>query len=580
MNFGWDARPAGAGTDSRSPVLSPGAVSPPNSPSPSAIQQLAAAHARFARAALGIYFAIASVAVVLLVALLATEFAHTRDQTREHLLVGVHEREHQLSHSLALLAQELRRLGMRSEIDLLDQNLGPEKSLLQLSHQRSTFFNLGVAIVGVDGSVLWAEPPTFLRPETSFANEPWFDGVRSGRTLRIVPVDPARADEAALYVVAPVVRNRQFDGALLGAIDLAHDHELGVAEASDKLVHTILATRQGEVVYPATPPTFRADPAWKAWFEGRTIQPEVSTLKLASGTAVIAASPVTGTDLVLMRMVDQDALYEPERQRLELRLALVFGLASLPVLALVFLLRRSLRVFRASEERALREERLRLVGEAANLIAHEVKNTLNGIKMAAEIAFEEPKPGDTKRRRAMGELRGEISRLSEFATELMTFSKGVAPRRTLVDLNELVAKVTALSEKAATDAGVALDVSLPPAPVRASADPQLLHVVLANLLTNALEAVTGTALERRPLVRVRLGLDEGCARLEVSDNGPGVDQGVRAHLFEPFHSGKANGVGIGLALSRRIAVAHGGDLVLGTSRPGASFILTLPRSAA
>jgi len=66
----------------------------------------------------------------------------------------------------------------------------------------------------------------------------------------------------------------------------------------------------------------------------------------------------------------------------------------------------------------------------------------------------------------------------------------------------------------------------------------------------------------------------------VRDNGPGIPEPLRARLFEPFVTGKPNGVGIGLALSRRIARAHGGDLELEAPGPGASFLLTLPAEAA
>jgi len=70
------------------------------------------------------------------------------------------------------------------------------------------------------------------------------------------------------------------------------------------------------------------------------------------------------------------------------------------------------------------------------------------------------------------------------------------------------------------------------------------------------------------------------ARVRVSDNGPGVPQHVKPRLFEPFVSGKPSGTGIGLTLSRRIARAHGGDLVLEETAAGASFVLSLPQESA
>jgi len=101
---------------------------------------------------------------------------------------------------------------------------------------------------------------------------------------------------------------------------------------------------------------------------------------------------------------------------------------------------------------------------------------------------------------------------------------------------------------------------------------------------NALDAALASA--SAPRVDVRLSVEQGVARLRVSDNGKGVSASMRSRLFEPFQSEKPNGVGIGLALARKIARAHGGDLVLDEAQgtrpgfPGASFVLTVPITTA
>jgi len=105
-----------------------------------------------------------------------------------------------------------------------------------------------------------------------------------------------------------------------------------------------------------------------------------------------------------------------------------------------------------------------------------------------------------------------------------------------------------------------------------------LHIVVSNLITNAIEAL-GASSDENPRIDVRLERDDqepGGVRLEVSDNGPGLKEEIVAQLFEPFHSGKPSGVGIGLALSQRIARAHGGKLVLVPSPKGAVFVLSIP----
>jgi len=165
--------------------------------------------------------------------------------------------------------------------------------------------------------------------------------------------------------------------------------------------------------------------------------------------------------------------------------------------------------------------------------------------------------------------------LSDFTTELLSFSKGVVPRPVSLDLSEFVPKVANLARETAADRGVRLDVVPAEERVRVKVDPSLVHVVVANLVGNALDFAL---LGRDGPPRVIVGIDAGGgqARVHVIDNGPGVAGAVRARIFEPFVTGRPNGVGIGLALSRKIARAHGGDLTLEDTVAGASFRLTLP----
>lgn len=541
------------------------------------IPSLAAAHLRLGRAAVGIYMATSAVALSLLGAFLFTEHSHTQAELRRQVLLQSADRARALQTHLELLTRELRRLGLRSEVDLFDQNLEPERSLLGVSHGSSTFFNLGVAILGVDGAVVWAEPKRFLPVGQSFADAPWFAGLSRSRTLRIVAIDPERAEDATLYVVSPIVRSHQFQGAILGGIDLALSHVLTIEDHSLAGATTILTTIDGKIVFPGRPPGFAQTPDWNRLFARRSRESRLSSLTVDGRPQLIGISPLEGSDLNLMLLIDEQTLFHGARERLRTRLAVGFALAVAPLLALVLLLRHSLRIFREGEEQAMREERLHRIGEAANVIAHEVKNSLNGIRMAAELAVGTPEPR-SRAERALTELRGEIERLTNFTGELMAFSKGIQPRPVRLDLNELAARLVSLFELLAQEAGATLVARPAPTPVWVSADPQLLRVAVSNLVTNALEELS----TRKPSAdppRVELSVEAapGVARLLVADNGDGVLQAIKPRLFEPFQSGKTSGVGIGLALGKRIAQAHGGDLELLPSSPGATFCISLPR---
>ena len=111
-------------------------------------------------------------------------------------------------------------------------------------------------------------------------------------------------------------------------------------------------------------------------------------------------------------------------------------------------------------------------------------------------------------------------------------------------------------------------------------DPVLLQEIVLNLLRNAMDAVGHMPVERRRIA-VTIARSDTDASVAVRDSGPGVPPAVMATLFQPFTTTKPNGMGIGLALSQRIAAAHGGT-VDATNNPdsGATFRLTVPLAGA
>lgn len=543
----------------------------------SAAIDLATAHARFAKAAIGIYLAVAALAVALLVVTLAADRRHDENQLRRRLLLETDVRAHALAKHLGLLVGELRRLGLREEMNPGDHDLEPERSLLQLSHEKSAFFNVGVALLGHDGHVLWGEPQGFLAPGTSFVDKPWYAAMREQHATRIVPVSPDRPD-ALLYVLSPILRDGHYAGALLGAVDLVRSDAMDLGVAASAHVLTVLAARDGTVIYPATPPAFSSDPEWQESCRRAGWEPSLDEPVVAGRPMVTASAPVLGTDLLFVSLVPERGLFAEARHRMETRVGLGLLLALAPLGLLIVLLQRSLAIFRRSEEVAVREQRLRLLGEASNLIAHEVKNSLNGLSMGLELMLREPaSPG--ARERITKEMRGEIAHLADFTTGLMAFSKGIVPRPVELDLGALLGQVTALVREASEELGASLEMVLPEHSVAIRADPALLRVAVSNLVGNALDAVASRHDPEAARIVITLRVVDSRIEIRVADNGPGVSEGMLPRLFEPFQTGKPSGVGIGLALARKIAVAHGGDLRLvepdevGT---GATFVLSLP----
>ena len=209
---------------------------------------LGAAHTRFARAVMSIYLCTAAVAVALLVSTLYTDLSHEQATARDMLSLETQVRAHYLGRHLQLLADELTRLGLRSEVDLLDENMEPERTLLRLSHEKSTFFNVGVAILGTDGTLLWSEPQTLMGLGPTPVWGRLVSALRNTHAIQVVPAQGQNAKTSVLYVASPILRSGQFTGALIGAIDLVSG---GALEGRSRETLVALVTRDGAVVHPS-----------------------------------------------------------------------------------------------------------------------------------------------------------------------------------------------------------------------------------------------------------------------------------------------------------------------------------------
>jgi signal transduction histidine kinase len=520
---------------------------------------LAKAHRRFARAALLIY-------------------KHEVQLRRDQLLVETQARAGFLARHLGILARELNRLARRPEFDALDQDPKAALQLLQLFHEKSSSFGSGIAVLSAVDKVTISVPPSFLPVGTSVADEPWMKPMKRTRSVRIVPIRPAR-DDALVYLLSPIFRTRYL-GSLLGAIDLDRDE---VIRRESQTATTVLATRRGDAVYPSRPPAFTSEEGWSRLFAGKLQQAFITRAVLAGRRNFVAAVQVPDSSLFLLSLVPEETLLGPAQTRMVTRLlvGLILFFASLAVLVLLFF--RSARLFRRSQEAALQEEKLRQLGEAVNLIAHEVKNSLNGLRLGVDIVLRQNQTrphAEQNRSQTAGALLHELQRLTDFTTELLIFSKGITPRRVPTDLGKLVGTVGELMQATARDLAVELVVTPPERETVVSADPTLLHLVVSNMITNALEAAAGSQrLKDGAASRVEARVERnggGVVGVRIDDTGDGVPESVRDRLFEPFVTSKPSGVGIGLALSRRIARAHGGDLVLDGAAPCTSFLLELP----
>ncbi|MCC6628309.1 MAG: HAMP domain-containing histidine kinase [Chloroflexi bacterium] len=234
----------------------------------------------------------------------------------------------------------------------------------------------------------------------------------------------------------------------------------------------------------------------------------------------------------------------------------------------------------AGEVRASRQSMQEFVAN----VSHELRTPLTSVRGFVEALSDGTVSDEAGRRRSLAVIGAELRRLQRLVTGLLDLSRfesgQVALRRESVDLAAVVAQCGEIVSARAEEAGVTLIVEVPSPSPFVTGDADRLEQVIANLLDNALRYTpTGGR------VGLRLMSDSGQARVAVADTGPGVPAAAVPHLFERFFTADparaGHGAGLGLAIAREIALAHGGDIeVASRVGEGSTFTLVLPLASA
>ncbi len=225
----------------------------------------------------------------------------------------------------------------------------------------------------------------------------------------------------------------------------------------------------------------------------------------------------------------------------------------------------------------------RMKDEFVSIVSHELRTPLTAIRALTEILHDNPEMDREKRQQFLANVVKETQRLTRLTNQVLDVAKIESGRADWivehVSLQDLVEEGLVTTNQLFIEKSIAMNKDMPLEPVFVMADRDRLIQVVINLLSNAVkfcEPETGR-------VSIHMFVENGAARIEVSDNGPGIPPGKQEQIFEKFHQigdqqeGKPMGSGLGLSICQRIIEHHKGQIwVESNEDEGATFIFTLP----
>jgi signal transduction histidine kinase len=225
------------------------------------------------------------------------------------------------------------------------------------------------------------------------------------------------------------------------------------------------------------------------------------------------------------------------------------------------------------EREVMRADQLAMVGQIAAGVAHELRNPLTSIKMLVQSGQKQGAAALSADDLAI--IEHEIRRLERSLQRFLDFARPPRPEQRPLELTKLVERALALVEGRARKQRVQLNFTPPPDAVIVEVDEDQIQQLLLNLMLNSLDVMP----DGGSLTVQVASLPGGQTELRVRDTGPGIPAALLPRLFDPFMSTKETGIGLGLAVSHRIAEHHGGTLSARNEPDGgACFVLNLPEA--
>jgi signal transduction histidine kinase len=358
------------------------------------------------------------------------------------------------------------------------------------------------------------------------------------------------------------------EGLLLVSLKLPDERPAGHSPPPLRVDHNSnvgrLAARKSTVHIPnlGKHEFFRSgDPATLSWFKG--------------GLRTLILVPMIDDDETIGLISFGRSRIEPFKEE-EIDLITDFAAQAAITLGII----RRQRDLRELQMELAHANRIATIGQLSSSIAHELTQPIAAARNHARAALhflDKQPPNLGEAREALDFVVADVDRAGDIIGRIRDHFKKAPPKMDWFDMNEAIHYAITLTRGEAINNGVSIQMQPAEGLPSFRADRVQVQQVIVNLIVNAIQAMSGAGDGRRELqISAKADEAEG-VRVEVRDTGPGLALESLPRLFEPFYTTKAEGMGMGLAISRSIVEAHGGRLWAMACEPhGALFQFTIP----
>jgi signal transduction histidine kinase len=219
-----------------------------------------------------------------------------------------------------------------------------------------------------------------------------------------------------------------------------------------------------------------------------------------------------------------------------------------------------------------------VLGDYTAAFAHDVRNPINSIYTGIQLLAAKLKPDDPNQE-VIGRIQNDCTRLNHLMESFLAFSRPIEPRVEDIDVEVFLQRIIDRWRPKFAKVNVTPVLYVEESIERMRGDSRSLDQVFTNLISNALDAMStsGDTLAIRAVMNREIA-GHPQVEITVSDNGPGIPEDLREHIFEPFVTTRKQGTGLGLAITKQIVTAHKGSISVDSFAGGTVFTIRIPAS--